>query len=138
MKHTTFIARYIPTTMVLAAILYLSLAPNPVPDTGGLFDFPGSDKVVHGIMYMGLTLVFCFDYYRYSPAKNNSRTMLAAFIIAVVLGGLIEILQQAMHMGRTGDIYDFLADAVGAAIGMGLGLWVIKPFLLSRQAKAAH
>ena len=84
------------------------------------------------IMYMGLTLVFCFDYYRHAPAKNNSRTMLAAFIIAIALGGIIEIVQEAMHMGRTGDFYDFIADAVGAAIGMGLGLWIIKPFLLSR------
>ena len=138
MKHLTFISCYIPTTMVLAAFLYLSLASNPVPDTGGLFDFPGSDKVVHGIMYMGLTLTFCFDYYRQRPARNDSRILLAAFVIASLLGGVIEILQQAMHMGRTGDIYDFIADVVGAAIGIGIGVWGIKPFFLSRQAKTTH
>ena len=141
MNRVISIFHYIPTVMVLAAILYLSLAPTPVPDTGGFFDFPGSDKIVHGIMYMGLTFIFCFDYYRHTPVKYekyDSRTMLVVFIAAIIIGGVIEVLQQAMHMGRSGDIYDFISDAIGAAIGIGLGVWIIKPFFLSRQAKTAH
>ncbi len=37
----------------------------------------------------------------------------------LVLGAAIEIAQGAMHVGRTADFRDWLANAVGVAVGMG-------------------
>lgn len=132
------ILRFLPTTMVLVTIFYLSLSSNPVPHSGGFFNFPGADKIVHGLMYMGLTGIFCFDLYRKGIVKKESLCIMAAFTTAVVIGGIIEILQEWMQMGRSGDFYDFLADIAGAAIGMVAGLWIIKPVLSNRRHQMVH
>lgn len=112
---------FVPTALVVVAILYLSLAPDPLPDQEKLFLFPGADKVVHFIMYWGLSITFCFDFYRKSYAKSEQLAMRAAFIASVIMGGVIEILQANMALGRSGDIVDFIADTAGVAIGLITG-----------------
>jgi VanZ family protein len=40
----------------------------------------------------------------------------------VVFGGLIEVAQGVMHLGRTADVRDLVADAIGVATGLALAL----------------
>ena len=49
--NLSFLHRYLPTLIVLCAILYLSLAPAPIPDADKLHLFKGADKVVHFCLY---------------------------------------------------------------------------------------
>lgn len=114
------IPSYVPTAVVVVAILYLSLAPDPLPDQDKLL-FPGADKVVHFIMYWGLSITYCFDYYRKMHTTPERKAMRAAFIAWIILGGAIEILQANMALGRSGDIIDFIADVAGVAVGLASG-----------------
>ncbi len=123
-----YIPNYLPTIIVLTAICYLSLAPDPLPDSKGFFHFYGSDKVVHCIMYLALTFTFCFDYIRHrrDTVSYKNLWLATALIIAIAIGSVIEILQAYMALGRSGDILDLVADAIGAVIGIIIGNKIFK------------
>lgn len=92
-------------TIVLAAVIgYVTLAP--ISGSG----VPGSDKTHHFIAFFALTLPLSFA---------NARHALWITPLAVAYGGAIELIQP--FVGRDKDIYDFLADAMGAGGGAALG-----------------
>ncbi len=49
------------TAVVVLAILWLTLAPKPLPDSD-VHWFEGADKVVHGCMFGGLFFVMGLDW----------------------------------------------------------------------------
>lgn len=104
---------YQPTVVVLVAILYLTLLPQPLGEEDiSLFD--GADKLVHFIMFGGLTGTYIFDRCRMSRPLSMRGALLTA-LASALLGVFVEYMQYAMHMGRTGnDIYDALANTLGA------------------------
>lgn len=98
---------------MLIAVLYLTLLPQPLGEEE-IHLFENADKVVHFIMFGGLTGTFIFDRFRISRTLTMRGALLTA-LCSSLLGAAIEYLQYAMHMGRAGnDIYDALANTAGA------------------------
>lgn len=119
---------YLPTALVIIAILYISLAPDPMPDEIPLLLFPGADKVIHFIMYGGLTGTFCFDYYRRGNRSKEGIALVVATLIATAMGGAIELIQDYMGIGRHSDYLDFIANAAGAIAGTLAGRYWVKSY----------
>lgn len=105
------IPAYVLSISVIAAILYLTLAPQPLPDND-LPLFPNADKVVHALMFGGAFFCFYTDRLKLR-GKVSGLAILMLMIATVIFGGAVEILQDAMGLGRGGDILDFLADIAG-------------------------
>lgn len=102
------------TIITVMAILWLTLAPKPLGDEAPML-FEGADKVVHAIMFGGLTAMILLDWQR----KNRWQriTWMFALIVAAVssiFGIIIEFAQLGMHMGRGFEQADILADTIGA------------------------
>ena len=87
--------------LVTLGVLYFTLMPRPL---GGLRVplFVGADKVIHFIMLGWI------------------------FVLSTVFGGLIELAQSGMNMGRSGDWFDLIADAGGALYGCVVAWLLIK------------
>lgn len=123
MKRLLFFPGYQLTAVVVSVILYLTLLPQPL----GEEDFPlfdGADKVVHFIMFGGLTGTFIFDRWRIDKVLSLRGALLTA-LCSAVFGGVIEWLQYAMDLGRTGnDIYDALANTLGAFAAVPICCWL--------------
>jgi VanZ family protein len=96
--------------LVIAAIVtFYSLMPaERVPQIGV------SDKIEHAVAYALLAFWFASV-----VARWDYVFMLLALI---ALGGGIEIVQGLMKMGREADLRDFVADCIGAGVGLLLGL----------------
>lgn len=130
MKTKQLIKRLPPftlTAIVTAAVLYLTLVPKPLPDND-IEWFEGADKVVHAIMMLSITGSLGLDYMRrYGKRELQAPALLIiVFVLATgVFGGLIEVIQGWMDLGRGEDIQDFIADCVGALAGgfLSLVLW---------------
>lgn len=116
--------QYIVTVLVTLSIIVLSTLP--IPEDAPMSDVPLIDKWVHMVMYMGLVLAMWFDHVVRSEKKAKGKHFLFMFLYATLLGGLMELVQAYLTTCRSGDLIDFEADAIGAAIGIGLTLFVNK------------
>ncbi len=113
------------TMLVTAAIFWLTLAPDPLPDND-IQLFPGFDKVAHACMFGGLYFAAAFDLVARHRGKGKTHLHAALPPIATVVtavasiafGGLIELVQEGMNMGRGCDLMDFVADIAGVVIAV--------------------
>lgn len=120
------------TILTILAILWLTLAPDPLPSTGMKL-FPGADKAVHACMFGGLFFMVYLDRdgtyrkrrIRWNPAQRMRFTIFAAMGCAL-FGGAIELAQDAMRMGRSADWLDFVADGAGVALAAVLTPWIVR------------
>ena len=79
--------------------------------------FPGFDKLVHSGFYFVLVIVYANGFIR--QRGLSTLTFLAEVLItavAIIYGGLIELLQAYVFTWRNGDWADLFADAVGACM----------------------
>ena len=76
------------------------------------FDVPYLDKIVHFCFYFVLSLTIQYEIKKNIKLKNY----LFIFIYAMVLGGLIEVIQETFIVERGGDFFDLIADLLGAVI----------------------
>jgi VanZ family protein len=104
LKHKYFILAVAYTVWLTV----LSLTPlNNVP----LPEIQFGDKVVHFFLYFFLIIVWLLACQKLWQYKYY-------FITVIILWGIIiEFLQEYFIAFRTGDIYDALANGVGAIIG---------------------
>lgn len=122
-----YLIRLIPgilTSLVSFAILWFTLAPHPLPqEEYSLFE--GADKLVHALMFGTLMLALVIDrellrQRRYEQTRRMPRrgrfTILWLAVAAILFGTVVELLQMWMCMGRTGDVLDIAADAIGVVL----------------------
>ncbi|MBR6202347.1 MAG: VanZ family protein [Bacteroidaceae bacterium] len=115
---------YIWTTLVTVAIVVLSTIP--IPENPPLGDVPLMDKWVHMVMYGGLRFVMWVDHMVRSKREFSLTARGLMLVYAIVLGGLMELVQAYLTTCRSGDWIDFEADAIGAAVGGLLCLYLNK------------
>jgi VanZ family protein len=99
-----------PVVAYMAVIFLMSsLSEAPLP--------PGmSDKSAHGIGYTGLAAVVVRALSGGLPRPVSMRTAVTAVAIAVAYGASDEV-HQMFVPGRSAELYDLAADAVGAIAG---------------------
>ena len=108
--------------MTLAAVLWLTLAPFPVGDMETpSFLGPHADKIVHFVMFGGLTGVIIFDCTR-ARFKRGAMFYICLLIGMLAFAALDEWAQGAMNMGRSADIKDFAADSTGISTAIIISL----------------
>lgn len=113
---------WLPTLITVALILALTLLPVP-KQAEEMALFPHADKVVHFLMFGFLSAVVWWDLSRHNLMLSAPlRYFWPAVVLSAALGGIVELLQGAMHNGRGADWADFAADAAGALL-LPLILW---------------
>lgn len=122
MKFSKFIPPYQFSLIVTVMILYLTLLPKPFGEEE-LPLFPGADKLAHCCMFGGLALTFIFERKIMGKMLDMRQALIAC--IAITLFGLaIELIQNAMGLGRSGDFADGIADAIGTFCALPLCRWL--------------
>ena len=103
-----------PVVLYMAAIFFSSAQPN--------VDLEGktvvSDKTIHALAYLGLTLV-AYRAALLMPLRRRLDPLVQAAVIAVGYGIFDEV-HQYFVPGRNADIHDWLADLAGASIAVAV------------------
>jgi VanZ family protein len=96
-------------------------------------DWLRPDKVVHLFLFgiESFLLISGFSKQSSYPILN-AKSKLLGVLIAISYGALVEVLQSTIFIGRSGDIRDALANALGAFLGL-----VIFNYLQRTRSKAA-
>lgn len=91
--------------------------------------FQGEDKVAHITMF-GVWSFLIYAIFS-SPKQIRLKDFILIFCISAAVGFATELIQKFVPR-RTEDIYDFLADAIGAGFGL-IGAYLIKKPLIERE-----
>lgn len=108
---------WLPVAAYMAAIFWFSSQPV-LPGVALLPAWLSHDWLHHGAAYAGLALITLRAVAAGAWRGVTAATLLAAWAIAVVYG-LTDEWHQSFVPGRTPDGRDVLADAAGAALGLG-------------------
>ena len=115
---------WFPVAGYMAGIFWLS-SQSVVPGASMLPEWLNYDWLHHGAAYAGLAAVIVRALAGGRLRGVGTASLLGAWTIAVVYGFTDEW-HQSFVPGRTADPRDLLADAVGAALGLGaVGAWSI-------------
>ncbi len=98
--------------LIALVIFYLTCIVDvdsiPVPQK--VFQY---DKLAHFAMFFALSGAVYIDYYlKHDGKPNGYKWLLFGLVLPIIYGGLIEIAQENFFE-RSGDLYDFVADAMG-------------------------
>jgi len=97
--------------IVVLSLVSFSEAPEV------LSELSSYDKLAHFVFYF--VFVFLWGNFVFYNKQIQSRTLFLILWIALIIGGIIEVCQEIFTQKRTADIYDMLANFVGALIGIG-------------------
>jgi VanZ family protein len=91
-------------------ICWLSLTSTPPLIPGVL----GWDKLLHAVAYALLSILVAQYLHIYT---QSWKTVFYAGCLAILYGGLMEVLQLMMQTGRLAEWWDLVADIIGALAG---------------------
>ncbi len=103
-------------TIVLAAYWLALFAGTHVPRVPKALQMPGADKWQHTAAYAGLAFLLAA---RRSIGKPMTWKLALGVAGGLMLFGAVDELTQ-IPVGRDAEFYDWLADSLGAAFGLGL------------------
>lgn len=131
-RHLSRLPAWLLTIVTVALILWLTLAPDPLPDEEPLHLFPGADKVVHGLMFGFLTFTALVDWSRGRDYRRVGwKVCLLTAALVTCFGIAIEFAQRGMALGRGFEILDMVADGTGAFTVAAI--WIIASHVRNRR-----
>lgn len=81
--------------------------------------FPGFDKLTHTGFFFTLVVLVCNGIIRQQkPTRLSYKQAVLVALLAIIFGGLIEILQLTIFTWRSADWSDLFADSLGACMGI--------------------
>lgn len=105
----------------LWAILILILCGLPGSNFPKLsfLDWLRPDKIVHLILFGVQSYLFIIGFSRQDRfAGLRSNAVRWGVLLSISYGAIVEVLQTTIFIGRSGDIRDAMANAIGAFIGL--------------------
>lgn len=101
-------------------ITALSLYSFEEFDTQEIF-IPHLDKVVHFIFYFIASFLGALLIREQTKGQLNlSGAVIISMLVVIIYGIVIEVIQNTFTLNRSGELYDVLANSLGAFFGAGL------------------
>jgi len=127
----TFFKSYWKSILFTLLLFYLSFArPASFKDINVM---NLTDKWAHYLVYVAYGMVIIFDYIkRNSLQYNKTHFVIYCIIFPIVLGGLIEIVQEMFFKPRSAEWIDWLCDILGI-----LSAWLLMNFAVKHIKSVA-
>jgi VanZ family protein len=101
-----------------AFLLLLTLTPAEDMPATPSWELLSFDTAAHAFVFAVLAVLSLFSVRRQNRFPALRTAALPAVIIgSIIYGGLIEVLQSSMNVGRHGEWTDLLSDGIGALLG---------------------
>lgn len=104
---------------VLILLLLTGLPGNDFPSIPSFWNSLYPDKIVHmGLFGMLILLLAAGSYYKAGKVALSKKLVVTYLVVTITLGGVTELLQKWVFVGRSCDIKDFYADTVGVIFAL--------------------
>jgi VanZ family protein len=118
---------YPPLATAVLLVYWLALAAGTHLPNYAVGPVQYNDKLAHFVAYAGLAFLLCWAWTTRRPLMPLGPVF--ALVVAS-LYGIVDELTQLLVPGRSGEFRDWLADTLGATIGIGAFLVIA---LVSRR-----
>ena len=111
------IHNYSPLLSIIWALTIFCLCATPgkyIPSVNWL-ELLSFDKLVHATMFYILCTLLFITKIKY---QQTQQWLVIYFIICVLYGGLLEVMQATYFSNRSGDWLDFIANSFGCLIAL--------------------
>ena len=87
--------------------------------TYNFWDLLALDKLGHAFFFGIQSLFFVISFKKVSYYKElPTRPIYLAVVVTIIYGGILELIQGTVFAGRTGDVFDFIANTAGSLFGV--------------------
>lgn len=93
----------------IAIITYLSLVAI---ETKSKISFENADKIVHSLIHVINVILLFIVLYKF----KIKHPILIAVLLSILYGIIIEVLQEQFTVKRTFDVFDIMANCLGAIV----------------------
>ncbi|MCB2206955.1 MAG: VanZ family protein [Bacteroidetes bacterium] len=105
-------------TWALFILIVTGIPGNQVPRIPAFLEWLSPDKLVHVVIFGILSYFMLYGYrLQYLKSKHRSYIVFNVVLISATYGMITELLQYYMFVGRSGNVFDFYANAIGAVAG---------------------
>ena len=114
-----FVKYNLPALLWATVILTLTLLPAASMPEVPEWELISFHTASHAAVFSVLAVLMLWGFKKqrqYLFLQQNAS--LLTFLISIIFGALIEVLQSYLNWGRQGDIYDLLSDTIGTMVGM--------------------
>ena len=132
-KFCQFVRKYPLSVLCIVLIWTLSFIPF-FPETP-LDDVQFIDKWTHLVMYGGTCSVIWYEYIRRHAALDKRKLFLLAWLAPIVMSGIIELMQEHCTTTRSGEWFDFAANATGVTLAVPVGLLLFYIKVLNKDSR---
>ena len=102
------------TSWTLFILLATTLPSSSIPKTS-LLEIPHFDKIVHFALFFVLAILLISEFNTLRREGKLTRlSAVVALAVSVIYGLIIELLQYYLLTTRSGSLYDFAANVLGA------------------------
>ena len=110
----------LPGVLWTLIIGVLMLTPgNYIPKISSFLDWLGPDKLVHLFLFGTYTYLWSEGFHKQLKSRLlQGYPLLFSFIFGMIFATFTELMQAHIISGRNGNVYDFLANALGCALGI--------------------
>lgn len=109
LKQVFFFAALFWTGVILFFCLIKS---SDIPQ----IEIPNLDKVIHAFFHFVFIWLWFLFFKKKLMSSNNYNLLAITFVFSLILGVVIEMIQQFFTVSRSGDPLDVLANIFGAAL----------------------
>jgi len=115
-RRPAFATHVLPAVTYASALFYAGLIRiGAMPEVG----FIATDKLLHALAFGGLALLLTCTAHFLRPNATLAKKLLLGCAGSSLLGLLLELCQ-ALTSYRSADIWDWIADTLGALLAIGL------------------
>ncbi|MEA5109060.1 hypothetical protein SDC9_43294 [bioreactor metagenome] len=120
-----------PSILWTVVILVLTLLPgNYIPRVGSFWNLFSPDKLIHIFLFSVLVVLLFSGFYKQYPGRGKRYITVKVLAFSIILAIISELLQALLPLGRSGNIYDIIADFAGIILG-----WLIFFQYLKKKQK---
>lgn len=105
-------------------IILLSIPGSDLPNEASFLNIPHFDKWVHFGIFMLFVVLWCWAVSLKKSQTKILKKFLLITIAGIALGYLLELVQKYFVPNRDYDLWDVLADSIGAISGLLISLKV--------------